>query len=154
MQNMTQIMAQLRAASSSDSSRPPACKTPSMKAPECFDGTEPFKVRSFIQSFQLIFHIDMEKFSQYRKKVLYDTSSLIGRYAKWIEPYLSNLTNQDQSYLLNSWKLFEPQLFTFFVDPNESRKAEAELYSLSMKEAGHVSLYIADFRSLVSRLRD
>ncbi|MBW0540562.1 hypothetical protein O181_080277 [Austropuccinia psidii MF-1] len=57
MQQMTQIMANLQAASSSESSRPPAFKTPSMKAPECFDGTQPFKVRSFIKSFQLIFLI-------------------------------------------------------------------------------------------------
>ncbi|MBW0491269.1 hypothetical protein O181_030984, partial [Austropuccinia psidii MF-1] len=50
MRQMTQIMANLQAASSSESSRPPAFKTPSMKAPKCFDGTQPFKVRSFIQS--------------------------------------------------------------------------------------------------------
>ncbi|MBW0575872.1 hypothetical protein O181_115587 [Austropuccinia psidii MF-1] len=150
MQQMTQIMANLQAASSSDSSRPPAFKTPSMKAPECFDGTQPFKVRSFIQSCQLIFHNDLANFSQDRKKVLYATSFLIGRAAKWIEPYLSILTDQDPKYLLNSWNLFESQLFTLFGDPNEVRKAEAELDSLRMKEGGHVSLYIADFESLVS----
>ena len=106
MQQMTQIMANLQAASSSESSRPPAFKTPSMKAPECFDGTQPFKVRSFIQSCQLIFHNDPANFSQDRKKVLYATSFLVGRAAKWIEPYLSNLNNQDSNYLLNSWPLF------------------------------------------------
>ncbi|MBW0475811.1 hypothetical protein O181_015526 [Austropuccinia psidii MF-1] len=148
MQHMTQIMANLQAASSSDSSRPPAFKTSSMKVPECFYGTRPFKFRSFIQSCQLIFHNDMANFSQDRKKVLNATSFLIGRAAKWIEPYLSNLTNQDPSYLLNSWKLHESQLFTLFGDPNEVRKAEAELDYLQMK-GGHVSLYIADFRSLV-----
>ncbi|MBW0539611.1 hypothetical protein O181_079326 [Austropuccinia psidii MF-1] len=95
MQQMTQIIANLQAASSSDSSRPPAFKNPSMKAPEFFDGTQPFKIRSFIQSCQLIFHNDPENFSQDRKKVLYATSFLIGRAAKWIEPYLFNLTNQD-----------------------------------------------------------
>ncbi|MBW0591939.1 hypothetical protein O181_131654 [Austropuccinia psidii MF-1] len=125
-----------------------------MKAPECFDRTQPFKVRSFIQSCQLIFHNDPENFSQDRKKVLYATSFLIGRAAKWIEPYLSNLTNQDPNYLLNSWKLFESQLFTLFRDPNEVRKSEAELDSLRMKEGGHSSLYIADFRSLVSIIGD
>ncbi|MBW0564224.1 hypothetical protein O181_103939 [Austropuccinia psidii MF-1] len=79
MQQMTQIMANLQSASSSGSSRPPAFKTPSMKAPECFDGTQPFKVRSFLQSCQLIFHNDPENFSQDRKKVLYATSfSLAG----------------------------------------------------------------------------
>ncbi|MBW0574878.1 hypothetical protein O181_114593 [Austropuccinia psidii MF-1] len=45
MQQMTQILANLQAASSFESSRPPAFKTPSIKAPECFDGTQPFKFR-------------------------------------------------------------------------------------------------------------
>ncbi|MBW0569148.1 hypothetical protein O181_108863 [Austropuccinia psidii MF-1] len=154
MQQMNQIMANLQPASSSEASRPPALNTPSMKAPEFFDGTQPFKVRSFIQSYQLIFHNDPANFSQDRNKVLYATSFLICRAEKWIEPYLSNLTNQDPNYLLNSWKLFESQLFTLFGDPNEVRKAEAELDSLRMKEGGHLSLYIADFRSLVSRIGD
>ncbi|MBW0469816.1 hypothetical protein O181_009531 [Austropuccinia psidii MF-1] len=48
IQKMTQIMANPQAASSSESSRPPAFKTPSMKAPECFDGAQPVNVRSFI----------------------------------------------------------------------------------------------------------
>ncbi|MBW0488698.1 hypothetical protein O181_028413 [Austropuccinia psidii MF-1] len=134
MHQMTQIMSNLQASSSSESSRPPAFKAPSMKAPDCFDGTQPFKVRSFIQPCQLNFHNDPASFSQDRKKVLYATSFPIGRAAKWIEPYLSNLTNQDPSYLLNSWKLCESQLFTLFGDPNEVRKAEAELDSLRRKE--------------------
>ncbi|MBW0580157.1 hypothetical protein O181_119872 [Austropuccinia psidii MF-1] len=41
-------------------------------------------------------------------------------------------------------------MFTLFGNPNEVRKAEAELDYLRMKEGGHVSLYIADLRSLVS----
>ncbi|MBW0478584.1 hypothetical protein O181_018299 [Austropuccinia psidii MF-1] len=86
MQQMTQIMANFQADSVSESSRPPAFKTPSMKAPECFDGTQSFKVRSFIQSCQLIFHNDPENFSQDRNKVFYSTSFLIARAKKWIEP--------------------------------------------------------------------
>ncbi|MBW0535157.1 hypothetical protein O181_074872 [Austropuccinia psidii MF-1] len=104
MQKMTQIMAKLQVASYSDASRP------SMKAPECFDGTHPFKVRSFIQSFQLIFHNDLKNFSQDRKKALYSTSFCIGSAAKCIEPYLSNLTHQDASYVINDWILFESQM--------------------------------------------
>ncbi|MBW0562400.1 hypothetical protein O181_102115 [Austropuccinia psidii MF-1] len=82
MQQMTQIMANLQAASSSESSRPPAFKTPCMKEPECFDGTQPFKVRRFIQSCQSIFHNYPANFSQDRKKVLYATSFLLGSAAK------------------------------------------------------------------------
>ncbi|MBW0523880.1 hypothetical protein O181_063595 [Austropuccinia psidii MF-1] len=114
MQQMTHIMANIQAASSSESSIPPDFKTSSMKAPECLDGTQPFK----------------------------------------IEPHLSNLTNQDPNYLLNSWNLFESKLFPLFGDPNEVRKAESELDSLIIKEGGHVLFYIADFRSLVSRIGD
>ncbi|MBW0492336.1 hypothetical protein O181_032051 [Austropuccinia psidii MF-1] len=125
-----------------------------MKAPEFFDGTKPFKVRSFIKSCQLISHNDPANFSQDRKKVLYFTSFPIGRAAKLIMPYLSNLTNQYQNYLLNLWDLFESQLFTLFGDPNEVRKAEAELDYLRMKEGVHVSLEIANSRSLVSRMGD
>ncbi|MBW0472494.1 hypothetical protein O181_012209 [Austropuccinia psidii MF-1] len=139
MQQMTHIMANLQAASSLEASRSPAFKTPSMKAPECFDGTQPFKVRSFIQYCLLIFHNYPENFSQDKNKALYSTSFLIGRAEKWIEPYFSNLTNQDPNHLLNSWNLFESQLFTLFGDPNEFRKAEAELDFLRMKEGGHVS---------------
>ncbi|MBW0587125.1 hypothetical protein O181_126840, partial [Austropuccinia psidii MF-1] len=80
--------------------------------------------------------------------------TLIGRAAKWIDLYLSNLTNQDPNYILNSWKSFESHLFTLFGDPYEIRKAEAELDSLRMKEGGNVSLYISDFRSLVSIIGD
>ncbi|MBW0588221.1 hypothetical protein O181_127936 [Austropuccinia psidii MF-1] len=82
MQKMTQIMAGLQAASSSEASRPPAFKTLSMKAPEFLYGTQPFKVRSFIHYCQLIFHNDPKNFSKDRKKVLYSTSFLIGRAAK------------------------------------------------------------------------
>ncbi|MBW0467526.1 hypothetical protein O181_007241 [Austropuccinia psidii MF-1] len=154
MHQMTKIMAKFQEASSSEGSRPQAFKTPSMKALECFDGIQPFKVRSFIQSCQFIFNNDPANLSKDRKKVLYATSFLIGWAAKYVEPYLSNLTNQDSNYLLNSWSLFESQLFTLFGDPNEVRKSEAELYSLRMKEGGHVSLYIADFKSLVLRIGD
>ncbi|MBW0490017.1 hypothetical protein O181_029732 [Austropuccinia psidii MF-1] len=137
MQQMTHIMSNLEASSSPESSRPPAFKTPYMKAPDCFDVTQPFKVRIFIQSCQLIFYNDKENLSEYRKQVLYDTSFLIGRAEKWIEPYLSNLINKDPAYLLNNWALFESQVFTLFGEPNEVRTAEAELNVLRMKEGGH-----------------
>ncbi|MBW0535117.1 hypothetical protein O181_074832 [Austropuccinia psidii MF-1] len=91
-----------QAASSTDTSRAPAFKDPSMKEPDSFDCTEAYKLRGFIQYFHLIFHYDPENFFSDRKKVFYSTSFLIGRAGKWIEPYLSNISNEDPSYLLNS----------------------------------------------------
>ncbi|MBW0568104.1 hypothetical protein O181_107819 [Austropuccinia psidii MF-1] len=159
MQQMTQIMANLQAASSYESARPPAFKTPSMKAPECFDGSQPFKVRIFIQSCQLVFHNYPANFSQDRKKALYPTSFLIGRAAKWIEPYLSNLTNQDPSYLLNSWKLFESQLFTLFGDLNEcqelgNRGERALIYHFRRGLASRILDQLASHPSNIDSLQD
>ncbi|MBW0478550.1 hypothetical protein O181_018265 [Austropuccinia psidii MF-1] len=118
MQQMTQIMANIQAASSSEASGPPAFKTLSMKALECFDWTKPFNVRSFIQSCKLISYNDLANVSQDREQVLYATSFLTHRAEKWIMPYLSTLTNQDPSYLLNSCQLFKSQLFTVYGDPH------------------------------------
>ncbi|MBW0572443.1 hypothetical protein O181_112158 [Austropuccinia psidii MF-1] len=155
MEKMTQFMGQLtQAVAPRDNSKAPAFKTPSMKAPDSIYGAQAHKLRGFIQSCQLIFHNDPANFFSDRKKVLYSTSFLTGRAGKWIEPYLSNISNEDPSYLLNNWQLFETQLFTLFGDPKEVRKAEQELDNLRMKESGHVSLYIADFRSLMSRIGD
>ncbi|MBW0523004.1 hypothetical protein O181_062719 [Austropuccinia psidii MF-1] len=153
MEQLTQFMRKLtQEVSPRDNYKTPSLKTPSMKAPDSFDGTQAHKLRGFIQSCSLIFHNDPENFFSDRKKLLYSTSFLTGRAGKWIEPYLSNISNEDPSYLLNNWQLFETKLFTLFGDPNGVRKAEQELKNLRMKESGNVSLYIADFRNLMSRI--
>ncbi|MBW0522771.1 hypothetical protein O181_062486 [Austropuccinia psidii MF-1] len=127
MEQMTQFMGQLaQAVAPRDNSKAPAFKTPSMKAPDSFDGTQAHKLRGFIQSCQLIFHNDPANFFSERKKVLYSTSFLTGRAGKWIEPYLSNISNENPSYLLNDWNEVEIQLFTLFGDPNYVRKVEQE----------------------------
>ncbi|MBW0543924.1 hypothetical protein O181_083639 [Austropuccinia psidii MF-1] len=146
MEQMTQFMGQLtKAVSPRDTSRSTELTNPSMKEPDSFGGTEAYKLRGFIQSCQLIFHNDPANIFSERKKVLYSTSFLTGRAGKWIEPYHSNISNEDPSYIFNKWQLFETQLFTLFCDPNEVRKSEQELDNLMMKESGQVSLYIADF---------
>ncbi|MBW0521891.1 hypothetical protein O181_061606 [Austropuccinia psidii MF-1] len=116
-----------------------------MKAPDSFDGTQAHKLRGVIQSCQLIFHNDPANSFSDRKKVLYSTSFLTCRAGKWIEPYLSNICNEDPSYLLNNWQLFEAQLLTLFCYPNEVRKAEQELDNLRMKESGHLASYPSNF---------
>ncbi|MBW0570300.1 hypothetical protein O181_110015, partial [Austropuccinia psidii MF-1] len=103
MEQMATIMGQLsQTAAPRDNSKAPAFKTPSMKAPDSFDGNQAHKLRGFIQSCQLIFHNDPANFFSDRKKVLYSTSFLTGRAGKRIEPYLSNIFNEDPSYLPNN----------------------------------------------------
>ncbi|MBW0574701.1 hypothetical protein O181_114416 [Austropuccinia psidii MF-1] len=71
MEQMTQVMVQLpQAVAPRDNSKAPAFKSPSIKAPDSFDGTQAHKLRGFIQSCQLIFHIDPANFFSDRKKVL------------------------------------------------------------------------------------
>ncbi|MBW0570967.1 hypothetical protein O181_110682 [Austropuccinia psidii MF-1] len=119
IKQMSTILGQLsQAAAPRDNSKAPAFKTPSMQAPYSFDGTQAHKLRGFTQSCQLIFHNDPANFFSDRKIALYSTSFPTGRAGKRIEPYLSNISNEHPSYLLNNWQLFETHLFTLFGDPN------------------------------------
>ncbi|MBW0552646.1 hypothetical protein O181_092361 [Austropuccinia psidii MF-1] len=105
LEQMTQFMGQVtKAVSPRDNFKAPAFKTPSMKAPDSFDGTKAHKLRGFIQSCQFIFHNYPENFFSDRKKVQYSTYFLTGRADKWIEPYLSNISNENPSYLFNNWQ--------------------------------------------------
>ncbi|MBW0463550.1 hypothetical protein O181_003265 [Austropuccinia psidii MF-1] len=63
MEKMATIMGHLsQAAAPRDNSKAPAFKTPSLKAPDSFYGTQAHKLRGFIQSCQLIFDNDPENF--------------------------------------------------------------------------------------------
>ncbi|MBW0463180.1 hypothetical protein O181_002895 [Austropuccinia psidii MF-1] len=125
MERITQFIGQLtQAVAPGDSSRAQAFKTPSMKAPHSFYSTQTHELREFIQSCELIFHNYPETYFSDRKKFLCSTSFLTGRAGKWSEPYLSNISNEDSSYLLNDFQLLKNQLFTLFGDPNEVMKAE------------------------------
>ncbi|MBW0581556.1 hypothetical protein O181_121271 [Austropuccinia psidii MF-1] len=152
MEQMTQFMGQItQAVAPRDTSRAPQFKTPSIKAPDSFDGTKAYKLRGFIQYCQLILHNDPERFFSESKKVLYSTSFLTGKAGKWIETYLSNIYNEDHSYLLNNWKSFNPVIHSVWGS-NEVRKAEQDLENIRMKESGQASLYIADFRRIMLRI--
>ncbi|MBW0552783.1 hypothetical protein O181_092498 [Austropuccinia psidii MF-1] len=72
IEQMATIMGQLsQEASPKDNYKAPPFKTPSMKAPDPFDGTPAHKLRGFIQSCKLIFHNELEYFFSDRKKALY-----------------------------------------------------------------------------------
>ncbi|MBW0502261.1 hypothetical protein O181_041976 [Austropuccinia psidii MF-1] len=83
MEQMAPIMGQLsQEEARRDNSKSPEFKTPSMKEPDTFDGTQADKLRGFIQSCQLTFHNDPENFFSDSKKVVYSTSFLTGRSGK------------------------------------------------------------------------
>ncbi|MBW0544345.1 hypothetical protein O181_084060 [Austropuccinia psidii MF-1] len=71
MEQMAQFMKQLtQEVAPRENSKAAEFKTPSMKAPDSFDGTLTHKLREFIQSCQLIFHNDSTNFFSERKKVM------------------------------------------------------------------------------------
>ncbi|MBW0544439.1 hypothetical protein O181_084154 [Austropuccinia psidii MF-1] len=77
MEQMATIMGQpSQAAAPRYNSKAPAFKTPTMKAPDSFDGTQAHKLRGFFQSFQLIFHNDPEYFFSDRKKAEQELDNL------------------------------------------------------------------------------
>ncbi|MBW0593086.1 hypothetical protein O181_132801 [Austropuccinia psidii MF-1] len=121
MEQITQFMGQqTQEVAPRDTSKDPAFKTPLMKAPDSFDCSKAYKQRGFIKSCQLIFHNDPQNFFSDRKKVLYSTSFLTGRAGKWIEPYLSNISNEDPSYLLKTGSYLKLSYSLYFVIPMKS----------------------------------
>ncbi|MBW0529136.1 hypothetical protein O181_068851 [Austropuccinia psidii MF-1] len=90
-----------------------------MEEPYSFYGAKAHQLTGFIQSCQVIFHIDPANFFSDRKKVLYSNYLLTGKVEKWIELYPSNISHEKPSYVLNNSKLFATQLLTLFGDPNE-----------------------------------
>ncbi|KNZ50662.1 uncharacterized protein VP01_4304g1 [Puccinia sorghi] len=126
--------------------------TPGMKPPDKFDSENSSKLQGFLQSCKLLFLNDPTVFSDNRKKFLYAASYLGGRATQWFKPYLDLLENQPPSCLINNWDRFKQQLFNLFRDPNEVRNAEFKLNSLSMKDNGKASTYIAQFWTLQSRI--
>ena len=153
---MTQVLAMmaqiLATRTPTTASEGPVFRTPSMKAPDSFDRTNPSKLRGYIQSCNLIFHNDIRSFPNDRRKVIYAVGYLSGKCAKWIEPFLSKLGNEDPNFLLNNWEIFESQLFSLYGDRNETRNAELALDELTMKDNAYASTYITDFRALSGRI--
>ncbi|MBW0574698.1 hypothetical protein O181_114413 [Austropuccinia psidii MF-1] len=71
MEKMTKFMGQLtQAVSPTDNSRAPTFKTPSMKAPYSFDGTQTHKLRGLIQLCQLNLQNNAENFFYDKKMAL------------------------------------------------------------------------------------
>ncbi|MBW0560229.1 hypothetical protein O181_099944, partial [Austropuccinia psidii MF-1] len=71
MEQMTQLKGKItQAVLHRDNLKAPEFKTPLMKAPDSFYGTQAYKLSRFIQSYQLIFHNDTANLYSYRKKVL------------------------------------------------------------------------------------
>ncbi|MBW0590036.1 hypothetical protein O181_129751, partial [Austropuccinia psidii MF-1] len=83
MEQMTQFMGQLtQAVTPRENSKAPAFKTPSMKEPDYFDGTQAHKLRGLLQSCQSISHNDPANFFSDWKKDLYSTSFITARAGK------------------------------------------------------------------------
>ncbi|MBW0466514.1 hypothetical protein O181_006229 [Austropuccinia psidii MF-1] len=103
MEQMTEFMGKLtQAVTPRHNSTAPAFKTPSMKAPDSFDVAQAHKLRGFIQCCQFVLHNYPANFFSDREKVLYPTCFFTGRAGKWSEPYPSNISNEEPSYLLNN----------------------------------------------------
>ncbi|KNZ49437.1 uncharacterized protein VP01_5001g1 [Puccinia sorghi] len=132
----TQLFLKLFQTLKTPSSSSPKFFTPGMKPPDKFGSENSSKLRGFLQSYDF-------------KKVLY-AALYLGR--RGFKTYLDLLKNQSPSCLIKNWDQCEQQLLTLFGDPNEVGNTEFKLNSLSMKDNGKASTYIAQFQTLQSRI--
>ncbi|KAI8443676.1 hypothetical protein BY996DRAFT_6592461 [Phakopsora pachyrhizi] len=117
----------------------PAFKTILIKAPNSFDGTNPSKLRNFLQSCQLIFYNNEKTFSKYKKKVLYAALFLSGKAGKWIKPYITQLYNKDPTYLLNlKWTMAWPHPIFWTLESSPPGLAVQFQEGVTIKDPGPI----------------
>ncbi|MBW0592477.1 hypothetical protein O181_132192 [Austropuccinia psidii MF-1] len=140
MEQMTQFMGQLtQEVAPRDHSKPPAFKTPSMMAPDSFDGTQAHKLRGFVQSCQLIFHNDPANFFSDRKKALYSTCILTVRAGKYHERQKGKGGNQEKKPPVNGSNQSRPPQNSSSKRPHQKKNKKGKQFQ-SSKGKPHAAL--------------
>ena len=128
--NILQLLTAQSLKAQSQSTDSKSSKVPDVKKPDVFNGSSAEDLRQFIRQCKLNFSNDPSLFATDRKKCAYAASYLVGKAADWIAPYLDDIENEDQEFILNSWSEFEKSIFHIFGDPNERENYERKLDQL------------------------
>ena len=120
-----------------------------VRDPEPFDGSDPWKIRTFLIQCQLNFNAKPSAFHSDEAKVNYALSYLKGTALEWFEPHLlyASVTSPDW---LNNYGLFKAELNNNFRPHDPIGEAEAELKTLQMKDSQHIMKYSVHFNRLAA----
>ena len=131
----------------------PRKRTPKVKEPDTFDGSDPHKLYPFIVQCGLYFSTNPDLYANSETdRVTFALSYLRGTAAQWFEPQLLNLS-QVRPRWLDRWPLFEAELSDNFGPVDPVADAEAELNNLVMHDHHKLMKYNVAFNRLAARVQ-
>jgi hypothetical protein len=128
-------------------------KTPKVKEPDTFDGSDPHKLYAFIVQCSLYFTANSDLYNNNdTNMVTFALSYLRGTAAQWFEPQLLGAVIKRPSWI-GDWALFETELRDNFGPVDPVADAEAELDNLVMRDHHKLMKYNVAFNRLAARVQ-
>jgi hypothetical protein len=133
-----------------DSVRRPKEDRSKVREPDCFDGSDPRKLRTFLVQCRLNFEDRPSAFRTHRAKVTYALSYLKGTALDWFEPELSDEFQEPD--WLDDYLDFTHILRENFGPYDPEGDAEADLENLTMKDNQRITKYVVDFNRYAAQV--
>jgi len=126
--------------------------------PRAYDGTSG-KLEGFLAQVKVYHRFYEDQFLDDTDRVIHAGSLLAGKALDWFQPYLTDYTLSNESFLnckdetvriFRDMNGFEEALRMVYQDPDEKQQAESEL--MDLKQTHSASSYLAEFRRLTAKL--
>lgn len=122
-----------------------------VKLPDTFNGTRS-DLENFLLQMELYMHFNDDKFPENRSYSLWATSYLRGEAGRWIEPFLRDYFEHEESNgsmlttqtIIGTFNGFKREIRRMFGDVDERKTAETKLYSL--RQNNSVVAYSTEFQ--------
>jgi hypothetical protein len=124
-----------------------------VREPDCFDGSNPKKLRTFLVQCELNFQDRPAVFSNHRAKVNFALSYLSGTALAWFEPNLLPRPFEVSPRWLDNYFYFTQELRQHFGPYDAEAEAERGLENLVMRQNHHISKYVVEFYSLAAEVK-
>ena len=121
-----------------------------VREPDCFDGSDPKKLQTFLVQCRLNFEDRPSAFRTNRSKVTYALSYLKGTALDWFEPELAD-EDQDPGWL-DDYLEFTQILRDNFGPYDPEGDAETSLENLVMRDNQRITRYIVDFNRYAAQI--
>ena len=124
-----------------------------VREPDMFDGTDLYKLRTFLVLCELNFQNHPKAFATDHAKVTYVQSYLRGMALEWFKPDLLNVSNPNTCPIwMDNYHQFVSKLKSNFSLHDPVRDVEHQLDNLSMKEGQKINKYVIEFNRFIGHV--
>lgn len=124
-----------------------ANREPRMADPDFFNGKRS-TTRAFLTQVRMVLAANPSRFPDETSKILYASSFMRGSAFVWLQPFIEKSSVHP---FLQNFEKFSDAILNQFGDTDAEIDAERNIYML--KQTSSVSSYVAEFKTLASRLK-